>query len=606
MMLRSQSVRPSLNLSLSLGIVLVLSLFLSTCAQIENTSTKSVPKLTSGLASTPQATIYVANKVITMNEQLPNAEAVAVSGERIIAVGSIDEVQRELNAYTLTLDRQFEDKTLMPGFIDNHLHPALAGVLLPADFITPFDWQLPGRTVKGVQGAQSYRQRLEELEASQQEPDKLLITWGYHQLFHGELSRADLDAISETRPIIVWQRSFHEIIVNTAALKHLDLREEEFASNPAVNFEKGHFWETGLFAIFPKLAPIILNPERFRQGMLDGLVHAQMNGITTLCDQGVPLFNLDMEIGHLSDLIDSKALPLRMLLIGNGKSLSAKGLQHGFDLMEALPQRSNDQVTYLPKQVKLLGDGAFYSQLMQLEDGYLDGHEGEWIMTPEEMETAARLYWKANYQLHIHVNGDKGVNVILDIIEKLNKENPRSKHNTVLHHYGYSSPDQAERLAEMGLSVSANPFYLWALGDKYAEVGMGPERAHYITRLGDLERNNVPVSFHSDLPMAPAAPLTLAGIAASRQTATGAVLAPSEKMSLHAALKGITIEAARAIGQQNDIGSIEVGKSADFTVLTQDPYSVAPEDFRSIDIWGTVFRGTPHKRPAVTDNKASK
>lgn len=220
-------------------------------------------------------------------------------------------------------------------------------------------------------------------------------------------------------------------------------------------------------------------------------------------------------------------------------------------------------------------------------------------MSPEELSAAAKVYWNEGYQLHIHVNGDMGVNVILNMIDTLQREMPREDHQTVLHHYGYAAPEHAKRIAKAGISVSANPFYLWALGDKYAEIGLGPERAHYITRLGDLERHGVPVSFHSDLPMAPAAPLALAGIAASRVTANGNLLAPSEKMSVDAALAGITLEAARAIQQQHRIGSIETGKLADFTILEQDPYSIQPQHFKDIKVWGTVMNGKIYPRPST-------
>ncbi len=151
----------------------------------------------------------------------------------------------------------------------------------------------------------------------------------------------------------------------------------------------------------------------------------------------------------------------------------------------------------------------------------------------------------------------------------------------------------------MGIQVSANPFYPWALGDKYSEIGLGPERARNITRLGDLERNGVSVSFHSDLPMAPAAPLTLAGIAASRVSANGNVLAPEQKMSVQAALRGITIDAAKAIQQDKTIGSIEVGKQADFTILEQDPTEYVPEEFKNIEVWGTVVGGQIFPKPIL-------
>lgn len=143
----------------------------------------------------------------------------------------------------------------------------------------------------------------------------------------------------------------------------------------------------------------------------------------------------------------------------------------------------------------------------------------------------------------------------------------------------------------MGIWVSANPYYLWALGEKYAEIGLGPERAHHMVRLGSLEAHGVPISLHSDFTMAPAAPLLLAGIAASRVTESGRVLGPSEKVSVATALEGITIEAARAIRQGDRIGSIEVGKEADFSVLEANPFEVDPSRWHDLGIWGTVSNG---------------
>jgi len=568
--------------------------------ETEQLETSDVIKQSQG-----SATVYTAAQIITMQENtdvaLQTKTAVAVQDDKIIAVGSEKSIRADLINYELTVDRQFQEKVIMPGFIDNHLHPTLAGILLPSEFITPFDWELPGRSIQGVQDKESYMQRLVEVEAGMDDPQQVLVTWGYHQYFHSDLSRAEIDTLSETRPIIVWHRSFHEVILNSAALKALKLNENDLSDHPSIDYARGHFWETGLFQIFPQLSSIILQPKRLTQGMHDGLLHAQLNGITSVADQGAPMFNLDTESALLQTVLQDSVLALRMMIVGNGLALGAESHQQGLATLDALPARNNEQLQYLPKQVKLLADGAFYSQLMQMEDGYLDGHHGEWIMPPEDMEKAASIYWNAGYQLHIHVNGDLGVNTLIDIIERLQQENPRPDHRTVFHHYGYSSPEHAKRLAELGIIVSANPFYLWALGDKYSEIGLGPERAHYIARLGDLEKNNVSVSFHSDLPMAPAAPLTLAGIAASRQTAKGNVLAPEEKMSIDAALRGITIEAARAIQQEQLIGSIEVGKYADFTILEQNPLALDATEFKNIQVWGTVLGGAIHPRERILE-----
>ena len=513
----------------------------------------------------------------------------------IVAVGSLNEVKESLSDYQLSEDRRYADKVLLPGFVENHLHPTLAGILLPSDFITPYPWVLPSQEVEGIQNREDYLAQLTDRVGASQ-GQGLFITWGYHQYFHGELSRADLDQIAPSQAVIVWHRSFHEVILNTRAMELLGLQAEDFNQNPAVDFNAGHFWELGLFAIFPKLAPHILSPARYQAGVLEGLKHAQNNGITTVVDQGFPLLDFNLEKSQLEAVLAQNKLPLSVYVVGNGKTLAMEGIEAGLRNLEGLPTQNTEHITFLPKQVKLLADGAFYSQLMQMEDGYLDGHHGEWITPPDELEALASAYWSAGFQLHVHVNGDKGLNVVLGIIEKLAKEMPR-EHKTVLHHYGYSGEKHAKRLAQLGISVSANPYYLWALADKYAEIGLGPERAHAISRLGDLERNNVTVSLHSDLPMAPASPLALAGVAASRITAAGNTLMPSEKMSPEEALKAITINAAAAVDLDHKIGSIEVGKQADFTIVERNPLEIDPKDWSTIKVIDTLKNGLPTNNP---------
>ena len=112
------------------------------------------------------AVIYTARKIITMEKFLPEATAVAVAGGRIFAVGSLDEVRQKLGKTKFTVDDSLKDKVLVPGFIDNHLHPLLVGgFLLQSKFITPYDWKLPSQQVKGVTGRDAYLARLKELEA---------------------------------------------------------------------------------------------------------------------------------------------------------------------------------------------------------------------------------------------------------------------------------------------------------------------------------------------------------------------------------------------------------------------------------------------------------
>ncbi len=547
-------------------------------------------------ASASPVRVFVARKILTMDPLLPEATAVAVVDGRIEAVGSLATLTRALVTRPHDVDRSFENKVLMPGLIEPHLHPYIAGVLLPMEFITPHDWDLLDRQVEGVRGREAYLARLAEVESGLPE-DEWLWTWGYHQYFHGALARADLDAISSTRPIIVWHRSFHEIYANSAALAAMQVDAEQAAAHPQVDLETGHFFETGLLLAVAPLLPRLMDPERYVGGLrlARRLLHAA--GITSIMDGAFGTLDLEKELQLLQAAgWDSEETPFRTVLLADGRALGDQlGHERAMATIAALPARSTHRLRFPEKAVKLFADGAFYSQLMQMRDGYTDGHHGEWIMTPEALETAARPYWRDGWQINVHVNGDAGVDVVLDILERLQGEHPREDHRFALHHFGYSTVDQADRIRKLGAIVSANPYYLWALGDKYSEVGLGPERAAYIVRAGSLVERGIPLSFHSDFTMAPARPLLLAWVAVTRRTADGNVLGEEEKISVDAALRAVTIDAAHLMRMEDRIGSIEPGKIADFTVLDEDPTAVPVERLKDVGIWGTVFEGVPHR-----------
>ena len=538
--------------------------------------------------------VFTARKILTLEASAPEATAVAVDGAGIVAVGTLDSLRQTLGDRPYEVDRRFADYVLLPGFIDNHLHPSMAAVLLPMEFATPYDWDLPGRKVVGVRGREAYLARLRELEAGLADPKAWLIAWGYHALFHGPLSQADLDAVSSTRPVIAWHRSFHELYANRAALAAMGITAEQAAAHPQVDFANGHFFETGLELAVGALAPLLLAPERFAKGLTLTRDTIHQGGITTVADMAAGLFDLDAEWPALKAVLEQDTTPFRVILVADGRRLSQRlGSKAALARIDTYPERNTPRLRFV-RQVKLFADGAFYSQLMQMgPPGYLDGHHGEWLMEPAELEEAARTFWNAGYQIHVHVNGDLGVKAALDVLQKLQTETPRSDHRFAMHHYGSSTEAQAERTAKLGAIVSANPFYLYALGDAYSEVGLGPERASHMVRLGSLVRAGVPVSLHSDFTMAPAAPLALASVAVNRRTANGTLMAPEERISVQQALRAITIDAAHAIGMEDEIGSIAPGKRADFTVLAEDPTAVPPGRLGEIEIWGTVFEGTP-------------
>ncbi len=174
------------------------------------------------------------------------------------------------------------------------------------------------------------------------------------------------------------------------------------------------------------------------------------------------------------------------------------------------------------------------------------------------------------------------------------KRNPRKDHRTTFHHVGLFDAAQAQRAADLGVEISANPYYLWALADKYSETGLGPERAAYMVALKEFTKRGVPVSLHSDFAMAPAEPLLLAWVAANRIVASGKVMNPDEKISVYNAMKGVTITAAHTFEMDSVIGSIKVGKEATFTLLEQNPFKIVPEKLKDIPVMGVIYKGVEY------------
>ena len=163
----------------------------------------------------------------------------------------------------------------------------------------------------------------------------------------------------------------------------------------------------------------------------------------------------------------------------------------------------------------------------------------------------------------------------------------RADHRFTLEHFAYSTEDQSRQLKALGAVVSANPYYHYILSDIYSERWLGQDRGSQMVRLGSLERHGVPFALHSDSPMAPLSPLTLAWNATNRVTINGNATGAKERTSLHAALRAITVDAAWIMGWEDEIGSIRAGKKADFTVLEADPYQVGATGLREIPVWGT-------------------
>ena len=233
----------------------------------------------------PKVTIYPAKEVLTLDPARPTAQAVALVGSRILATGSLDELKAALVEQDFQIDETFKDKVIVPGFISQHDHPVLSALTMASEILSIEDWVLPTGTVPAVKSKADFLQRLAEAENKLREPSEPLISWGYHEAFFGKLTKAELDTVSHTRPILIWGRSCHEVFLNSAAMQDHGVTPEWIAGwtvseQKQADFQSGHFWEQGMFAVGRKVGQMIATPERLQRGLVLTRDYMHAKGIT--------------------------------------------------------------------------------------------------------------------------------------------------------------------------------------------------------------------------------------------------------------------------------------------------------------------------------------
>lgn len=537
--------------------------------------------------------VFTARAIHTMDPSLPTATAIATRDGRIVEVGTLDSLQPWLRHHEHTIDRTFESAVIMPGFIDPHVHPAMMALLMAAEWLTPEAWELPGRSIPATSGRDAYLAGVRELHEARTDPKRPLVVYGYHAQYHGVLHRRDLDAISDERPIVIWQRSFHELWCNRAGLTWLDA-DEGAAWDPHIRIDEGRLFESGMAWGLKVLAPFLMGEGQLEEQLRAFRTVVHEGGVTSVADAGYGIFDFEMELDAFAAEIDRPDTPFRLYLMPNILSAKGRFKDDVFERLNELAQRPFDRITFL-NAAKFLADGAFIAQLMQLgPPGYIDGHDGAWLSDPERLMKLIRPWWNAGYDINIHVNGDLGVESALDAISTLLQEHPRFDHRSTLHHFGISTQAQCRRLAALGVAVQANGYFLHQFADLFVDEWLGTERAAQITRLGSAARWGASVAVHSDTPMGPVLPMLAASAIATRTTRTGVAMGDHEALTPIDALRAITIEPAWQLRRDHEIGSLAAGKMADMTILDADPLDLSPTDWPDIPILGSIVNGVVH------------
>lgn len=537
-----------------------------------------------------KTTIYSARKIITMNTNRPVASHVAVQDGRILGVGDLAELAT-WGEYTL--DERFADKVLMPGLVEGHAH-AMEGTLWSKVYCGFFDRSDPhGKTWDGAKTIETVLERLKEAEAKLEDPDTPLSGWSLDPIYMNNVrvSRADLDSVSSTRPIGVLHASGHIMNVNTKALE-LGGYLKKGINHPGIPLGDDGLPTGELFS------PEVMTPVSVHVGFDRSLTDSDEEGLRNfgkLCVRTGVTTITDLAARLSPDGVDA------MLRVTGEDSYPACVVPLQF-FMGATAEETVEKVVGLKKRatdrlrlgrIKAVADGSIQGFSARMRwPGYHNGApNGLWYTAPEQLAELYRLALAAGVQVHTHTNGDEATEMVLDVLEPALKDVPSPDHRFTLQHCQLADAAQFRRMNKLGMCVNlfANHHFYW--GDEHYRLTVGPERALRMNACRTALDTGVPMSIHSDAPITPLGPLFTAWCAVNRLTASGRTQGEFEKISVEEALYAVTIGAAYTLHMDGEVGSIEVGKKADFAVLEDDPLEIGAENLKDVRVWGTVQGG---------------
>lgn len=538
-------------------------------------------------ATIPAAdTIYV-GRILTMDATAPRAEAVAVSAGRIVAVGARRTVMRHLGSDTQLVE--LGERTLLPGFIDGHGHlTATAATLRYADLSSP-----PVGNVKDIAGLQ---QVLRAFVRERQLPaGSWLIGRGYDDAQLTERrhpTRDDLDAVSTDYPILVVHVSGHVAAANSRMLQALAIaadtpdpaggviRRRAGSSEPNGVLEEKAFMGSLAKLPTPSLDDSLRDLRR-------ALGYYASMGITTVQDGAIaPDGQLLLDEAAKRDLLPIDVVTYRIWMpVGNPFPIDASyGVRDG---------------RVLRAGVKLILDGSPQAKTAYLSRPYFKPPEGKAAdyagypaMPQGAVDQAIAQALERRVGVIAHANGDAAAQMLIDAVAKARMAQPSATMPPItMIHAQTVRDDQLDRMATLGISPSFFVAHTFFWGDWHRDETLGPERGARISPLRSALDRGLEFSLHNDSPVVPPDIVQTLWSAVTRQTRSGVVLGPEQRIKAIDALRALTINAATQQGEAALKGSITVGKQADFVILSRDPTSADPAALRGISVYRTVSRG---------------
>jgi len=527
--------------------------------------------------------------VITMDATDSQASAVAAKWGRVFRVGHDDDIQKLADSDTMVLD--LEGKTVLPGFIDTHNHLSFYGYLVSS---------ADCRAASGLESIDDLVERLRE-ETGKTPAGQWVKGWGYahyHLKDNRPITRKDLDRVSTEHPIVLIHISCHAGVANSKALEVFGYSKEtpdppggKLRRDPDTGEPNGILEESALMdkfsALFLQETTSWSLEQRVR--MIEGAVgHYNQAGITSLHEALV----LPQTLKLYQDTEGLGRLNLRVYAMNidfTAQTLLDAGITCGY---------GTPWVRVGP--IKMLLDGGMSNRTAAVSTPYQGTEEtGIFLIPPDQIASNIERFHRGGFQIATHAQGDAAIGVLLDAYK--NVLGPKSD-NPLRHrieHCGNITEEQIHRAAAMNILVSSQPMFLSVLGDGFLE-GFGPERARRLYPYRSLIDQGIRVAGASDSPVAPALPLMGIRDAVLRQTSSGADIGKAEGLSVREAIELYTSEAGYFSFDEDNLGTIEPGKYADFVVLDRDITAIPPEEITDVQVLMTIVGGRVVYEAAVS------
>ncbi|MDK1342549.1 amidohydrolase [Streptomyces sp. 378] len=510
-------------------------------------------------------------RFLTMEPDHPVAHDLGIWQGRIVG---LDDAVTSLPARE-TVDLQ--GATVLPGFIDAHVHLAWTG----------FKQNTP--SIAGRTRIDDVLSVVAEAVARTRAPGDWVSIAGYDQRALGRhLTAADLDRVSDGRKLYLLHDSGHGCVVNTAVL---DLLPD------GIPHENGFLAEQAMGAARALRLPY--SQEDLAEAIGRAARTCLAEGVTACAEAGIggALFgHSPVELGAYQLARDKGLLPLRVQLMVSADRLRPVDTHEsdGFPSALDLGLRTgfgDDRLSV--GALKIYTDGGMMARTAALTRPYegLD-HAGQLQDDPDVLTDVIVDGHLAGWQLAVHAIGDRAADIALDAIERAQRLRPRPEARHRIEHAGLIRPDQLPRFARLGVTAVVQPTFLRCFGDDYASI-MGEERAPWMYRGKAFLDHGIPLVGSSDRPVADGSPLRAVQFMVERVSASGLLIGPDEAVTVDQALHAYTVAGARACHWEDRLGSLTPGKRADLVVLGDDPRRVDPSRIGDIEVARTYVDGLP-------------